>query len=112
MARFYADENFPLSVVVHLRRLGHDVLTVQESGFANLRTADSAVLEFAIAARRAVITMNRRHFIRLHLDRPNHSGIVVCTADADAFALAQRIDRTTSPDQLLTGKLFRIDRPG
>ncbi|MGD9564046.1 MAG: DUF5615 family PIN-like protein [Pyrinomonadaceae bacterium] len=33
--RFYADENFPLASVVHLRELGHDVLTVYEDGRAN-----------------------------------------------------------------------------
>lgn len=31
-ARFYANENFPLPVVEELRRLGHDVLTIQETG--------------------------------------------------------------------------------
>jgi hypothetical protein len=34
MARLYADENFPQPVVMGLRRLGHDVLTVQEAGKA------------------------------------------------------------------------------
>lgn len=32
MARLYSNENFPLSVVEELRRLGHDVLTVLEAG--------------------------------------------------------------------------------
>ncbi len=35
MARLYADEDFPLPVVEELRRLGHDVRTVQEAGRAN-----------------------------------------------------------------------------
>jgi hypothetical protein len=35
MARFYADEQFPLPVVELLRNLGHDDLTVQEAGNAN-----------------------------------------------------------------------------
>ncbi|HEY4759482.1 MAG TPA: DUF5615 family PIN-like protein [Thermoguttaceae bacterium] len=35
MARFYANENFPLPVVEELRRLEHDVLTTQESGLKN-----------------------------------------------------------------------------
>ena len=35
MARFFADEQFPLPVVELLRNLGHDVLTVQEAGNAN-----------------------------------------------------------------------------
>jgi hypothetical protein len=30
MARLYSNENFPLPVVQELRKLGHDVLTVQE----------------------------------------------------------------------------------
>jgi uncharacterized protein DUF5615 len=34
MARLYADENFPLPVVEELRRLGHDVLTIYETGQA------------------------------------------------------------------------------
>ena len=34
MARIYANENFPLSTVEELRRLGHDVLTTFESGRA------------------------------------------------------------------------------
>jgi Domain of unknown function (DUF5615) len=35
MARLYANENFPLLVVLELRRLGHDVVTVRETGKAN-----------------------------------------------------------------------------
>ncbi len=34
MARLYANENFPRQVVIILRDLGHDVLTVQEAGNA------------------------------------------------------------------------------
>jgi len=34
MARLYSNENFPLPVVEELRRLGHDVLTIQETGKA------------------------------------------------------------------------------
>jgi Domain of unknown function (DUF5615) len=30
MARLYADENFPLPVVTVLRRLGHDIVTIQD----------------------------------------------------------------------------------
>ncbi len=32
MARLYTNENFPLPVVETLRKLGHDVLTIQETG--------------------------------------------------------------------------------
>lgn len=47
MARFYGDEQFPLRVVEYLRDLGHDVLTVQEAGNANLKIPDDRVLAFA-----------------------------------------------------------------
>jgi len=59
MARFYADEQFPLPVVELLRNLGHDVLTVQEAGNANQRIPDEQVLAFAVSQERAILTINR-----------------------------------------------------
>jgi hypothetical protein len=47
VARLYADEQFPYPVVIVLRDLGHDVLTVQESGKAELRIPDDQILSFA-----------------------------------------------------------------
>ncbi|MCH8963229.1 MAG: DUF5615 family PIN-like protein, partial [Bacteroidetes bacterium] len=43
MARLYANENFPLPVVEELRRLGHHVLTIQETGKAEQAIPDEAV---------------------------------------------------------------------
>ncbi len=40
MARFYIDENFPRPVIAFLRAMGHDVLTAQEAGNANLGIPD------------------------------------------------------------------------
>jgi hypothetical protein len=74
MARLYANENFPLPVVAELRRLGHDVLTVRETGRANRAVPDREILEFARAERRAVLTLNRKHFITRHALRPDHAG--------------------------------------
>jgi hypothetical protein len=91
MDALYADENFPRAVVEELRRLGHDVLTALEAGQENQRVPDPDVLAFAITLGRAVLTLNRRHFVRLHRQVPYHCGIVVCTPDADTGALAQRI---------------------
>jgi hypothetical protein len=51
VARIYANENFPLPVVRELRRLGHDVLTIQETGKAGQAVPDEAVLSFAVAQR-------------------------------------------------------------
>jgi predicted nuclease of predicted toxin-antitoxin system len=83
MARLYADENFPLQVIEHLRRLGHEVLTVQDDGCAGQAIADPAVLSRATEQGRALLTLNRRDFIRLHLQNARHGGIIVCTFDAD-----------------------------
>ena len=79
MASLYANENFPQPVVEELRRLGHDVLTVRETGKAGQSWPDEAVFEFAISQKRAVLTVNRRHFFRLHHSNPNHAGIIACT---------------------------------
>src|SRR3712207_3904735 len=106
MTRLFADENFPLRVVAELRRLGHDVLTTQEAGLAEIGTSDPDILSAAISADRAVLTMNRRHFIRLHSGWPAHAGIVGCTFDPDAVRLAQRIDRAISSIYVMTGQLL------
>jgi hypothetical protein len=111
MARLYADENFPLAVVVELRRLGHDLTTVQETGNAGQSWPDENVLSFATSDRRAVLTYNRRHFIRLHTQQPAHAGIVACTVDADAIGLALRIHDAICQHKDLSGLLLRVNRP-
>jgi hypothetical protein len=109
MARLYADENIDYRVVEELRRLGHDVLTVQEDGHAG--ADDLHVLAFATAHGRAVLTHNRRHFIRLHRKTPTHSGIVTCTRDNDIAALAARIHQAVSTTTPLDNQLIRVNRP-
>jgi hypothetical protein len=111
MALLYADENFSYPVVVELRRLGHDVLTAQEAGQANQGIKDPAVLAFAITGSRAVLTFNRRHFIRLHRQAQPHHGILVCTRDDDIVALAARIDRVLTNYPSLDDQLLRINKP-
>ena len=83
MAQLYADEDFSYPVVQRLHQLGHDVLTAHEAGQAGQSIEDEAVLAFATDAGRAILTFNRRHFIRLHLRVPSHEGIIVCTRDDD-----------------------------
>jgi predicted nuclease of predicted toxin-antitoxin system len=109
MAKLYADEQFPRPVVEALRKLGHDVLTVQESGKAG--RSDPEVLEFAIAQERAMLTQNRRDFKRLHRLRPDHTGIILCTDDRDGARLADRIHQTIVTEATLAGKLVRVVRP-
>ncbi|MUG98882.1 hypothetical protein F7734_43960 [Scytonema sp. UIC 10036] len=111
MARLYTDENFPLPVVEFLRTFGHDVLTASEAGNADLKIPDEEVLDFAIRNNRAVLTSNRRHFIRLNKLQPNHAGIIVCTEDPNFQRLATRVDRAISTEESLNGKLIRVNRP-
>ncbi len=111
MARLYSNENFPLPVVEELRRLGHDVLTIQEAGKAGQAVGDEVVLEHAVADGRALLTLNRKHFLRLHLERPHHDGIIVCTVDADFAGQAARIHAAVEVAGDLRGQLVRVNRP-
>ena len=111
MAKLYVDEDFSYPVVQCLRQLGHDMLTAHEAGQAGQGIEDAAVLAFATAAGRAVLTFNRRHFIRLHTEVSLHAGIIVCTRDDDHPALAARIDQALAKIPDLTNQLIRIIRP-
>ena len=98
MVDFYADEQFPLKSTQHLRSLGHDVQTVQQAGNDNQKITDADVLAYASAKGRAVLTLNRRDFIRLHQQNAQHAGIVVAKDDTDKVLLAERIHRTVLPE--------------
>ena len=111
MAHLYANENFPYQVVAALRTLGHNVLTVQEADNAEQAISYEAVLAFATQHHRAVITLNRRDFIRLHAAHPDHAGIIVCTQDADTDGQAERIHHAINTINTLAGQLLRVNRP-
>jgi hypothetical protein len=111
VARLYANENFPLPAVEQLRRLGHNVLTVQETGKAEQSFSDEEVLAFAAAEGRAVLTLNRRHFVRLHGDGHAHAGIVVCSFDPNFDGQAERVHRAVTELPELRGHLLRVNRP-
>ncbi len=110
VARLYANENFPLPSVMALRGLGHDVVTTADAGQAGRGTPDAEVLRFATGEGRALLTLNRRHFIRLHQADTRHAGLIVCTYDPDFAALAQRIDVAIRGAEGLAGRLIRISR--
>ena len=112
MAVLYANENFPLPVVEELRQLGHDVLTTYESGRAGTAIPDDEVLAYSVAEKRILLTINRKHFIRLHRQQPDHTGIIVCTFDLDFVALGQRIHEALTAQSDMSGQLIRINRPG
>lgn len=111
MARLYSNENFPLPVVDELRKLGHDVLTIQETGKANQAMTDEDVLAFANKEKRILLTLNRRHFIKLHNKRQPHAGIIACTYDPDYSSFAKRIDDALREDDDFSQTVIRINRP-
>src|ERR1044072_5876053 len=106
-----ADENFPLRVIEELRRVGLDVLTAFEDGRANQSISDRVILARATELGRAILTMNRVDFKRLHFQMPEHAGIIICTEDPDRIGQAQRIaDAITEAGDVRT-KLIRVYRP-
>ncbi|MCL1469541.1 DUF5615 family PIN-like protein [Argonema antarcticum] len=107
----YTDENFPLPVVELLRAFGHDVLTAQEAGNANLRIPDEDVLAFAVSNERVVLTRNRGDFIQLHRLQVGHAGIIVCKQDDNFERQARRINEAISAEETLREKLIRVNRP-
>lgn len=112
MAMLYSNENFPLPVVLGLRARGHDVLTIQETGRAGQAMPDDEVLTHATAQGRAVLTLNRKDFIRLHLASVSHAGIIACTLDPDFTGQAERIHAALLREGDLGGKLVRVNRVG
>lgn len=107
----YADENFPLRVVEELRRLGIDVLTAYEDGRANQSLTDEMILYRAKELGRAIVTLNRQDFKRLHLEVPDHAGIIICTEDPDRLGQAQRIVNSIAATEEMRGRLIRVYRP-
>jgi predicted nuclease of predicted toxin-antitoxin system len=111
VAQLYSNENFPKPVVDELRQLGHDVLTVFEAGNAEQSIPDEEVMAFAIQKGRAVLTLNRKDFIRLHRQTPTHCGVIACTYDPNFVAQAQRIDAAIKESPALAGQLLRVNLP-
>ncbi len=110
--RLLADENFPFPVVEALRSFGYDLLTLNDLGKAGQALSDVAVLRLASDDSRAVLTLNRKHFVRLHHSSSNHAGIVVCSFDLDFDGQASRIRVAFGSQSSLAGQLLRINRAG
>jgi hypothetical protein len=108
MALLYADENFDAGVVVELRRLGHDVRTVQEAGRTG--QTDPVVLSDATTEGRAVLTFNRTDFLRLHRQSAAHAGILLCRPTSNSRALAALIDQCIAAAGTLAGQCVRVIR--
>ncbi len=77
------DEDSQGNVLVRLLRdAEHDVETVAGAGMAG--QSDLAVLAYAMAAGRVLLTRNGRDFLLLHQADADHAGILVEHQDTDA----------------------------
>jgi len=110
MVAFYGNEQFPRRVVEFLRDFGHDVLTVQEAD--NRGLSDNLVLAFATAENRAVLTLNRKDFIKLHRQNDEHKGIIACSRDDNWHRQASRIHDAVAHLETLDRQLIRVNKPG
>lgn len=111
MASIYADEDVPRQVVVELRALGHDVLTVHDDGLGNSGVPDVDVLARATQLGRSILTKNRSDYHKLHAVTVVHAGIITFTQDGDYAALAGRIHTAISSLSSLLGQLIKVTRP-
>lgn len=87
------------------------MVTVSDAGKAGIAESDEAVLAYAYDNSRILLTLNRKHFIRLHNEGKKHSGIIVCSYDPDFIAQAERIHTAISSEESIQGELLRINRP-
>jgi predicted nucleic acid-binding protein len=69
------------------------------------------VLAFATRAGRAVVTLNRKDFLRLHREVPQHAGIVVYTFDIDLARQARRIHEALQNLGDPVRQVLRVNRP-
>lgn len=90
--------------------MGFEVVTLGELGLASRALADHLVLERAAADDRAVLTLNRKDFVRLHGTSPNHAGIIVCSLDLDFDGQAERIRAAVATRTSLVRELLRVHR--
>ena len=109
MALFLADEDFDHRIATRLRALGYDVLTLAVLGLAGMGLPDDEVLATAVAERRAILTHNRLHFVRLHRRSRHHAGIVVSSHARDPIAQAERIDSVLRALPDLAERLVRVN---
>ena len=108
MADLFSDEDFPKEAIRHLRRMGHDVVTIQEAGWANKKFEDRHVLDYAHKLDRAVLTCNDKDFAKLHERTPDHPGIVSCPQKEHPAELARHIHQRLQQETELKGKFVDL----
>ena len=73
--RFLADENIFPAVITHLRKLDHDVISIQEAGFS--QTTDDKIVEIATKEERTIVTFDKHFGDILRYPPRNLSGVIL-----------------------------------
>jgi hypothetical protein len=84
---------------------------MDDLGKANQSVPGDEVLALAAASGRAVVSFNRKDFIKLYRASSDHAGIVVCTFDPDFARQAGRISDALNVVSDLHRQLVRVNRP-
>jgi len=109
MTKLYLDEDCSdKRLKKALIKLGYDVQTTPEAG--NIGKDDKAQLIYAISQNRAIVTHNRKDFLRIHKETPNHSGIIICTQNPNNQQLAEKINEKIINRDELTNLLLRVNK--
>jgi predicted nuclease of predicted toxin-antitoxin system len=110
MVKLYLDEDCSDKKLKKvLIEFGYDVQTTAEAN--NIGKDDKTQLIYAVSQNRAIVTHNRKDFIRIHKKTPNHTGIIVCTQNPNNQQLAEKIDEKIRNIDQLTNLLLRVNRP-
>jgi hypothetical protein len=110
--RLFADVMFPIQIVRALRLLGYEVRTAQQhqgTSRPDQPLTDEQILEAANDFRGAVLTLNDRHFVRLHFETHcTHKGIIICKHTSEYEKRAKEIDDIIKASTPLIGKLIYV----
>ncbi|MFN6564418.1 MAG: DUF5615 family PIN-like protein [Nostoc sp. ChiSLP01] len=68
------------------------------------------MLEFTSQEERAILTLNRTDFLKLHYNHPEHSGIIISRADRKWENFANRIHQVITQVESFKGQLIRVNR--
>lgn len=104
------DEDFPHQVGKILQEYGHDVISLNDLELAGIGLTDEDVLATATNLERAVLTHNRKDFLRLHKKSKEHAGIIVCTRNPDLSRLGEKIHSSIDELDALHGLCIKIYR--
>lgn len=81
--RLLTDEDTQAKLlVILLQKAGHDVKTINELNFTG--KVDALVLDYAKQENRVLLTRNCKDFENLHLENPNHPGILAIYSDSNS----------------------------